>query len=95
MIIFIFVSLICTLYIVRLLYFRFLYKYYAAVAAYYLIEKKIPIDQYNDYFVIWPFLSIFARFWIWNLRAFMVNQDLYDNVIQYLLETQNGENNKY
>ena len=70
--------------------------YISYVEKYYLDFNLTKDESYNEYLQIWPMSSIILRFWQWNFRDFVVDQEKYDSIIRYIQRQQknNARNNQ-
>lgn len=64
------------------------------VSLYCIINKLDP----NEYMKTWPRIYFYIYFWKWHLRDFIVNQEKFDEIVEYWKKkgemTINESNNK-
>lgn len=72
---------------IRYLWFLEVLGKYILLVQYYFQAKTLPIDHtYAEYVEMWPAGVVVKKFFTWNLRAFAVNQDKFDEVIKFAME---------
>ena len=75
------------LFILRYFWFLMAFGTYIQWVKYYLYlnGKHEDAELFKEYTDIWPTTSIMIRIWNWRFRDFVVNQDLYDKIIIFML----------
>jgi hypothetical protein len=81
------------IFLTRCIWFLVLYGAYCQLVMEFLQDKNATREIYNDYYKTWPFGSIMTRFWDFRLRNFIVNQDLFDEVIKFAINKNERNNN--
>ncbi len=71
---------------VRYWYFKVLRDTYYNFVTYYVLLKKVEMEDVPDYILMSPMFYIVLEFWNWNFRHFMLNKELFDDVITFARE---------